>query len=192
MGVPRPVWGVGDNGGRVLRAAGRRGCWGDVWRGEADEAKAAMMTTGLTGCGPGQCTLAERGRYRRPHASPGPVQVKKRRRPRRDRPISPGRVAKGSNGRGGGGAGSAKQGVGCWLLEPRNACSAATVGWRFGGGGWRYDSPATRVSRGGRGVPVGAVPCRGRGAWCNGSTTIDVKKCIEYQERDSKGMESLQ
>ena len=121
-----------------------------------------MTMAGPTEGGPGQCAAAERGRCRRPHVSPGTSRVEVRRQRRGDRPISPGRVAKGSNGRGGGGAGSAKRGVDRWLSEPRNASSAAAVGWRFGGGGLRCGSSAMEGGRGGRGVPVGAVPCRGR------------------------------
>ena len=77
--------------------------------------KAAITTAGPTGGGPGQRTAAKRGRCRRPHASPGTVRVEVRQRRRGDRPISPGSVAEGSNGRGGGGAGSARRGwtVGC-------------------------------------------------------------------------------
>ena len=52
--------------GRVIRAAGRRGCWGGVWGGEAELAKAAMTMAGPTEGGPGQRAAAERGRCRRP------------------------------------------------------------------------------------------------------------------------------
>ena len=123
-----------------------------------------MTTIGQTESGPGQCAAAERGRCRRPHASPGTVRVDFRPRRHGDRSISPGRVAEGSNGRGGGGAGSAKRGVDRWLLEQRNASSTAAVGWRFGGGGSRCDSPASGGGRGAAGAAgaSSAVPRAGR------------------------------
>ena len=121
-----------------------------------------MTTAGPTEGGPWQFAATKRGRCRRPHASPGTVRVEVRPRRRGDRPISPGSVAEGSNGRGGGGAGSARRGwtVGC---QSRGTRVPQT---RSGGvsvvGGRGATSPATGGGHGGRGVPVGAVPCRGR------------------------------
>ena len=123
-----------------------------------------MTTAGPTEGGPGQRAAAERGRCRRPHASPGTVRVEFRPRRRENRPISPGRVAKGSNGRVGGGGGSAKRRVDRWLLEPWNTSSADTVGWRFGGGGSRCDPSCDGgwPRRPGRAVERSAVPRAGR------------------------------
>ena len=81
-----------------------------MWGREAEEAKAAMTTTGPTEVGPGQRAAAQRGRCRRRRASPGTVRVEARPRRRGDKPITPGSVAEGSDGCGGGGASSAEQG----------------------------------------------------------------------------------
>ena len=81
-----------------------------MWGREAEEVKAAMTTTGPTEGGPGQRAAAERLRCRRRRASPGTVRVEARPGRRGDRPISPGSVAEGSDGRGGGGASSAERG----------------------------------------------------------------------------------
>ena len=94
-----------------------------------------MTTAGPTGGGPGQRAAAERGRCRRPRASPGTLRVEIRPRRRGDRPISPGIVAEGSNGRVCGGAGSAKRGwtVGCYSRGTR-APQPRSGGVSVGGG----------------------------------------------------------
>ena len=149
--------GEGHAGGWAPRVLGRRvGRGGGGGEGSNDDA-------GPTEGGPGQCAAAERGRCRRPHASPGTVRVEVRPRRRGDRPISPGIVAEGSNGRGGGGAGSAKRGwtVGCQSRgtrapQPRSGGVSVVVG-----------RGATFLRRGVAAAPgraVRAVPCRGRGA----------------------------
>ena len=78
-----------------------------------------------------------------------------------------------------------------WLLEPRNASSAATVGWRFGGRRSRCDPPATGGGRGGRGVPWEHGHAAGGGHGEMMEPRRSVSKCIEPQNRDSRPRKAM-
>ena len=163
MGVARPVWGVGGDGGRVMRAAGRRGCWGGVWGGEVEEAESAMTT---------------QGRLRADRGSAPPPSAAAVAGPTRPRALSGSRSV-------GGAAGTGRSHLEASPRGPTDAVSAAPAapseGWTVGcqSRGTRAPQPrsggvsvvvgrgATLLRRGVAAAPgraMRAVPCRGRGA----------------------------
>ena len=149
-----------------MRAAGRRRCWGDVWGGEAEGAKAAMTMAGPTEGGPADRVSA-------PPPSAAAVAG-----PTRPRALSGSRSV-------GGAAGTGRSHLEASPRGPTDAVAAAPAapseGWTVGcqSRGTRAPQPrsggvsvvvgrgATFLRRGVAAAPgraVRAVPCRGRGA----------------------------